>query len=229
MWWTLENSCAGHPIRVGRATNRRLGFRMLNTHQPNAPSAAADPRGIPNLTPANPYAAVPVGERIPTRPHHTPTLPPLSENPARLTRVTRPAPALSPTNSPGHGTPIGAVPPPSRNPETGPSLAAPVGEGAVSEGGMTAILSPPPARRAVGAHRRYEPVGFPGATRGGKIHPWIPGVSTPEGIILRPAHSAMLSYQREQALENARSTASLLALSLFVTVPATCAYLVGRL
>lgn len=204
---------------------------MLNTHQPSASSAtASDPRGIPNLTPASPYAAVPLGERIPQRPQPAPVLPPLSETPTRLARVVRPTPALSPTNLPRTEAPNRAsLPPPSKNPEREQTLVPPVGEETVSGEGMTALLSPPPARGGGGSHRRYEPVGFPGASRGGKIHPWIPGVSTPEGIMLRPAHSVALSYQREQALENARSTASLLALSMFVAVPATCAYLVGRI
>lgn len=35
-------------------------------------------------------------------------------------------------------------------------------------------------------------VGFPSSTRGEKIHPWVPGVSTPEGIILVTGVAAAL-------------------------------------
>lgn len=207
---------------------------MLNTHQPRLPDAAsADPRGIPNLSPANPYAAVPMGERVPTRPLRSsaPLLPPLSGPPTRAERIVRPTPALSPTNLLGASPPPGALSAVSTAKKLKPehSLPHPAGEEPVSGEGMTILPTPPPARRASDAQRRYEPVGFPGASREGRIHPWIPGVSTPEGIMLRPTHSATLSYQREQALENVRSTASLLALSMFVAVPATCVYLVGRL
>lgn len=32
--------------------------------------------------------------------------------------------------------------------------------------------------------RRVAQVGFPTSTRGGTVRPWIPGISTPEGIVL---------------------------------------------